>query len=210
MQPYDALGIYSIARCLTGQAGQAKDKGGAAAAGYAAASAVLGTHNAGVGLLHEGMREIAVVPCSVLALPVSNDQNYTRPRRQTTNLNKWNFPGCLGQCSSFFCSRVVQVLLACGEMQRQCLDLKLDAQRSIATSAKTPHISYSKYADFLDEARSIQMNQWEHVMTSGKKSPQDEEKTRWTNRHMEGSDLVMMVVMVLLGNSLNDKPVDFL
>lgn len=167
MQPYDALGICSIARCLTGQAGQAKDKGGAAAAGYAAASAVLGTHNAGVGLLHEGMREIAVVPCSVLALPVSNDQNYTRPRRQTTNLNKWNFPGCLDQCSSFFCSRVVQVLLACGEMQRQCLDLKLDAQRSIATSAKTPHISYSKYADFLDEARSIQMNQWEHVMTSG-------------------------------------------
>ena len=44
-----------------------------------------------------------------------------------------------------------KVLLACGEMQRQCLDLKLDAQRSIA-SAKAPHISYSKYADFLDEA----------------------------------------------------------
>eukprot|EP00434_Breviolum_minutum_P014097 symbB.v1.2.012430.t1/scaffold849.1/size158081/13 len=85
----------------------AADKGGAAAAGYAASSAVLGTHNAGVGLLHEGMREIAVV------------------------------------------------LLACGEMQRQCLDLKLDAQRSIATSAKTPHISYSKYADFLDEALAL-------------------------------------------------------
>ena len=78
---------YSITQCSTGQAGQAKDKGGAAAAGYAAASAVLGTHNAGVGLLHEGMREIAVVPCSVLALLVSNDQNYTWPcRHWTTNV----------------------------------------------------------------------------------------------------------------------------
>eukprot|EP00438_Fugacium_kawagutii_P028027 Skav236498 [mRNA] locus=scaffold1440:348200:348680:+ [translate_table: standard] len=50
------------------------------------------------------------------------------------------------------CPRVPpEVLLACGEKQRQCLDLKLDAQRCIA-AARAPQISYSKYAEFLDEA----------------------------------------------------------
>ena len=62
----------------------------------------------------------------------------------------------LTSCGPFFsqtspqsCS---QVLLACGERQRQCLDLKLMTQRSIATAADAPLISYSKYAEFLDEA----------------------------------------------------------
>ena len=52
-----------------------------------------------------------------------------------------------------------EVLLACGEMQRQCLDLKLDAQRSIAPASSAPHISYSKYADFLDEATGIKRHE---------------------------------------------------
>ena len=48
---------------------------------------------------------------------------------------------------------IAVVLLACGEMQRQCLDLKVGTQRSIsASSTKAPQISYSKYADFFDEA----------------------------------------------------------
>ncbi|CAL1152765.1 unnamed protein product [Cladocopium goreaui] len=86
----------------------AADKAGAAGTSLVGSPpAVLAIHNAGIGLLHEGMREIAVV------------------------------------------------LLACGEMQRQCLDLKLDAQRSIASASSAPHISYSKYADFLDEAMAL-------------------------------------------------------
>ncbi|CAK8985499.1 Kelch-like protein 5 [Durusdinium trenchii] len=83
----------------------AADKAGAAGASLVGApSAVMATHTAGINLLHDGMREIAVV------------------------------------------------LLACGEMQRQCLDLKLNAQRSISAGSAAPQISYSKYADFLDEA----------------------------------------------------------
>eukprot|EP00930_Biecheleria_cincta_P015804 TRINITY_DN13055_c0_g1_i1.p1 TRINITY_DN13055_c0_g1~~TRINITY_DN13055_c0_g1_i1.p1 ORF type:complete len:237 (-),score=69.74 TRINITY_DN13055_c0_g1_i1:275-985(-) len=66
-------------------------------------------HTAGMALLHEGMREIAVV------------------------------------------------LLACGEMQRQSLDLKMAAQRSIADSCEgfPPVASFEKYAEFLDEALSL-------------------------------------------------------
>ena len=112
-----------------------KDKAGAAGTSLVgSAPAVLAIHNAGIGLLHEGMREIAVVPWFSLG-------PYTfiifRPKLIT----------CAVCCSGR------EVLLACGEMQRQCLDLKLDAQRSIASaSSSAPHISYSKYADFLDEA----------------------------------------------------------
>ncbi|OLP88390.1 Lysosomal aspartic protease [Symbiodinium microadriaticum] len=74
----------------------------------AAGAAVFATHTAGTTLLHEAMREIAVV------------------------------------------------LLACGEMQRRSLDLKLQTQRSIsASSGGAPLISYSRFADFLDEATAL-------------------------------------------------------
>merc|ERR1712194_440394 len=52
---------------------------------------------------------------------------------------------------------IAVVLLACGEMQRRALDLKMGAQRSIADSfADTPPlVSFAKFADFLEEALAV-------------------------------------------------------
>merc|ERR1712194_109948 len=54
---------------------------------------------------------------------------------------------------------IAVVLLACGEMQRRALDLKMGAQRSIADSfANTPPlVSFAKFADFLEEAQQQRM-----------------------------------------------------
>merc|ERR1712194_220149 len=52
---------------------------------------------------------------------------------------------------------IAVVLLACGEMQRRALDLKMGAQRSIADSfADTPPlVSFAKFADFLEKALAV-------------------------------------------------------
>eukprot|EP00933_Yihiella_yeosuensis_P030898 TRINITY_DN24449_c1_g1_i1.p1 TRINITY_DN24449_c1_g1~~TRINITY_DN24449_c1_g1_i1.p1 ORF type:complete len:240 (+),score=48.68 TRINITY_DN24449_c1_g1_i1:94-813(+) len=52
---------------------------------------------------------------------------------------------------------IAVVLLACGEMQRRALDLKIDTQKSIAQSgAGTPPLaSFSKFADFFEEALGV-------------------------------------------------------
>lgn len=52
---------------------------------------------------------------------------------------------------------IAVVLLACGEMQRRALDLKMSAQRSIAESEEdaAPLVSFSRFADFLEEALAV-------------------------------------------------------
>lgn len=52
---------------------------------------------------------------------------------------------------------IAVVLLACGEMQRRALDLKMSAQRSISESRVDvpPLVSFSKFADFLEEALAV-------------------------------------------------------
>lgn len=52
---------------------------------------------------------------------------------------------------------IAVVLLACGEMQRRALDLKVTAQRSIAETHEgvPPLVSFSKFADFLEEALAV-------------------------------------------------------
>lgn len=52
---------------------------------------------------------------------------------------------------------IAVVLLACGEMQRRALDLKMSAQRSIAETDEdvAPLLSFSRYADFLEEALAV-------------------------------------------------------
>lgn len=51
---------------------------------------------------------------------------------------------------------IAVVLLACGEMQRRALDLKMMAQRSISEQRTGPPlISFSKFAEFLEEALAV-------------------------------------------------------
>jgi len=52
---------------------------------------------------------------------------------------------------------IAVVLLACGEMQRRALDMKMNAQRAIAESAEDGGalVSFSRFADFLEEALAV-------------------------------------------------------
>jgi len=52
---------------------------------------------------------------------------------------------------------IAVVLLACGQMQRRALDLKVSAQRVISECrhGSPPLVSFSKYADFLEEALAV-------------------------------------------------------
>lgn len=55
---------------------------------------------------------------------------------------------------------IAVVLLACGEMQRRALDLKMTAQLSIRSIAEAeedvpPLVSFSKFGDFLEEALAV-------------------------------------------------------
>lgn len=52
---------------------------------------------------------------------------------------------------------IAVVLLACGEMQRRALELKMSAQRAISDHriGSPPAASFSKFADFLEEALAV-------------------------------------------------------
>mmetsp|Transcript_97295 Transcript_97295/g.261376 ORF Transcript_97295/g.261376 Transcript_97295/m.261376 type:complete len:274 (-) Transcript_97295:39-860(-) len=52
---------------------------------------------------------------------------------------------------------IAVVLLACGEMQRRALDLKMTAQRAITESRErvAPSVSFSKFVEFLEEALAV-------------------------------------------------------
>jgi len=52
---------------------------------------------------------------------------------------------------------IAVVLLACGEMQRKALDLKMSAQRSIAESdeLEPPLVSFGTFAEFIEEALAV-------------------------------------------------------
>lgn len=52
---------------------------------------------------------------------------------------------------------IAGVLLACGEMQKRALDLKMGAQRSIsdARSSAVPLVSFGKFSQFLEEALAV-------------------------------------------------------
>lgn len=52
---------------------------------------------------------------------------------------------------------IAVVLLACGEMQRKALDLKMSAQRSIAESdeLEPPLVSFGTFAEFIEEAMAV-------------------------------------------------------
>jgi len=75
-------------------------------------------------------------------------------------------PGTSSSCTAMVAARAILadgmreiavVLLACGEMQRKALDLKMSAQRSIADSFEDapPLVSFSKFAEFLEEALAV-------------------------------------------------------
>eukprot|EP00929_Paragymnodinium_shiwhaense_P010118 TRINITY_DN114607_c0_g1_i1.p1 TRINITY_DN114607_c0_g1~~TRINITY_DN114607_c0_g1_i1.p1 ORF type:complete len:250 (+),score=82.52 TRINITY_DN114607_c0_g1_i1:113-862(+) len=53
--------------------------------------------------------------------------------------------------------QIAVVLLACGEMQRRALDLKLSAQRAVAQcdASGSAVASFGSFADFLDEALAV-------------------------------------------------------
>ena len=55
---------------------------------------------------------------------------------------------------------IAVVLLACGEMQRRALDLKMSAQRAVSASDsdnedKKPAASFARFAEFLEEALAV-------------------------------------------------------